>query len=159
MSYSEAFLKRVLRAVLLLGVCFQSKPLEFLGVLTIKDLALSLLGLGSLLSCVFDPWPRNCCMLWTCPPPQKKSQGKHILYLQSHIVSRVDSLNCQEVKIFHNQIIEKMFWSLIFFNRIKWKYTKLFHRIKWEYTKLYSLLSNDTDKLRNWKLANILIAL
>ena len=33
--------------------------LEFVGALAVKDLVLSLLWLGSLLWCRFDPWPGN----------------------------------------------------------------------------------------------------
>ena len=45
---------------------------EFLGGLVVKDLALSLLWLGSLLWCQFDSWPRNFHMQWVW---QKKDKG------------------------------------------------------------------------------------
>ena len=38
----------------------------------VKDLALSLLGLGSLLCCGFDPWPGNLCMPLARPKKKKK---------------------------------------------------------------------------------------
>ena len=38
----------------------------------VKDLALSLLGLGSLLWCRFNPWPGNSRMLWVRPKKKKK---------------------------------------------------------------------------------------
>ena len=41
--------------------------LEFPGSLVVKDLALSLLWLGSQLWQEFDPWPLNFCMLWVWP--------------------------------------------------------------------------------------------
>ena len=40
----------------------EGKPEEFPGGLVVKDLALSLLWLGSLLWLVFQPWPKNFCM-------------------------------------------------------------------------------------------------
>ena len=46
---------------------------EFPGSLEVKDLALSLVWLGSLLWCRFDPWPRNFCMPRACPLPTKKN--------------------------------------------------------------------------------------
>ena len=40
----------------------------------VKDLALSLQWLGSLLGCRFNPWPGNFRMLWAWP---RKSQSSH----------------------------------------------------------------------------------
>lgn len=39
----------------------------------VKDVALSLRRLGSLLWCGFDPWPRTFCMLRACPPKKMGS--------------------------------------------------------------------------------------
>ena len=38
----------------------------------VKDLALPLLWLGPLLGHVFDPWPRNVCMLWVQGKKEKE---------------------------------------------------------------------------------------
>ena len=38
----------------------------------VKDLALSVQHLGSLLWNGFDPWPGNFHMSWMWPPPKKK---------------------------------------------------------------------------------------
>ena len=43
----------------------------------VKDPVLSLLWLGSLLWCRFDPWTRNFCILWAWP--KKKKKKKRIL--------------------------------------------------------------------------------
>ena len=46
--------------------------MEFPGGLVVKDLALLLLWLGSLLWSWFDPWPGDFCMQWVW---QKKIMG------------------------------------------------------------------------------------
>ena len=42
----------------------------------VKDPALSLLWLGSLLWCSFSPWPRNFSMLWVWPKREKKTKDR-----------------------------------------------------------------------------------
>ena len=46
--------------------------MSFLVAQWVKDLALSLLWLGSLLWWGFSTWPGNICMPQACPPHQKK---------------------------------------------------------------------------------------
>ena len=57
------------------------KKRKFLGGLMVKDLALSLLWLRSLLWHGFSLWPRSFCMQWAYPKnkTQKKTKksGKH----------------------------------------------------------------------------------
>ena len=52
--------------------------LELPGGLVVKDLALSLLWLGSLLWHEFSPWPRNVCILQV-QPKNKAKQTKNNL--------------------------------------------------------------------------------
>ena len=42
----------------------------------VKDLALSLLWLGSLMWCGFHPWPGNFCTLWEQPKKKKKRKKR-----------------------------------------------------------------------------------
>ena len=49
---------------------------EFPGSLVVKDLAFSLLRLGSLLWLRFDPWPGNFCMSWVQPKKKRKKNMK-----------------------------------------------------------------------------------
>ena len=41
----------------------------------VKDLALLLLWFGSLLWCMFNPWPRNFCMLHSQQKKKKVDNG------------------------------------------------------------------------------------
>ena len=50
--------------------------MEFPDGLAVKDPALSLLCLGSLQCCGFDPWPGNFCMLWQRPKKEKLENTK-----------------------------------------------------------------------------------
>ena len=69
---------------------------SLLVALWVKDLALSLLCLGLLLWCRFDPWPGNFCMLWARPKNpqyvQKLAYSKHLAdgncscYTRSNVV-------------------------------------------------------------------------
>ena len=54
--------------------------LEFVGALAVKDLVLSLLWLGSLLWCRFDPWPGNFCMQRAQPKKKKKKKIKKCIF-------------------------------------------------------------------------------
>ena len=56
--------------------------LEFVGALAVKDLVLSLLWLGSLLWCRFDPWPGNFCMQRAQPKKKKKLKNAFLTYFQ-----------------------------------------------------------------------------
>ena len=51
-------------------------PREFSVALAIKDPALSLLWLRSLLYLRVGPWPGNCCMPWVQPKKQKRNKTK-----------------------------------------------------------------------------------
>ena len=51
---------------------------EFPGSLVVKDLAFSLLRLGSLLWLRFNRWPGNFCMSWV-QPLKKQKQGVPVM--------------------------------------------------------------------------------
>jgi len=57
----------------------QLKRRLFRNCLAIRNLALSLLCLGLLLWCGFDPWPGNFCTPQVQPPPTKKKEREKAL--------------------------------------------------------------------------------
>ena len=61
----------------------------------VKDLALSLLWLGSLMWCGFHPWPGNFCTLWEQPKKkkkkkEKKEKEKKALPVHGHTIKRTN---------------------------------------------------------------------
>ena len=70
----------------------------------VKDLALLLLWLGSLLWHWWDPWPQNFRILWVCPP-FKKTQLRTLCILRDEYVLSFSMLN----KVGKNDISDHLF--------------------------------------------------
>ena len=71
----------------------------------VKDAALSLQWLKSLLWCSFEPWPRNLHVPWSWPKKANKQKNKPLLFLsesKDKIPGSLAKINSQDMK-YENQ--------------------------------------------------------